>query len=196
MSLTLITAPTVNPLSLDEAKNHLKIDDDLTDDDALVQALIVSVRTHLDGYSGILGRAMTTQTWRLDISSFREWIDIPLPPLQSISSVKYYDTNGTLQTVATTVYETILGGTSGGYVHLLGDQTWPTDMDTDRAEPIQITFVAGYGDSWNDVPEGLRLAMSMMVADLYENRGERLETAMMENTTVDRMLAPYRLHFA
>lgn len=193
MSLTLVTGPAVNPLSIVEVRDHLRLEPDQTTDEAFLQGLIVSVRTHLDGHSGILGRALTTQTWRLDIARFRNCIELPLPPLQSISSIKYYDTDGALQTVSSSIYETVNGGTSGGYIHLLGDQTWPTDVDTDRAEPIQITFVAGYGDSWNDIPEGLRHAMGMMIADLYENRGEMIEGNMMPNKTVDRMLAPYRM---
>lgn len=194
MSLTLITAPTVEPVSLAEVKEWLKVDDDLTGEDATLQAMIVGVRNHLDGHSGRLGRAINTQTWRLDLPCFKTRIKLPLPPLQSVSSVKYYDTDGTLQTVATSVYEVITNGTSGGYIHLLGDQSWPTDIDTDRDEPVQITFVAGYGGSWNDVPQGLRNAMCFMIADHFENRGEKIiGSSVVENSTTQMMLAPYRV---
>lgn len=194
MSLSLVTGPTVEPLSLAEVKLYCRVDDDITVDDALIDALIVAARQRLDGYSGILGRALISQTWRLDLPQFWNVTRLPLPPLQSVTSVKYYNTSDVLTTVATSVYEVITSGTTGGHIHLLGDQSWPSDIDTDRAEPIQITFVAGYGDSWNDIPEPLKLAMAYIVTHHYDNRESVKEGSMSEvPETTQSLIAPYRL---
>lgn len=193
MSLTLITGPAVEPLTLAEAKQYCRIDG--ATDDALIGSLITSARERLDGHSGILGRALNTQTWRLDLPSFQDTVKLPLPPLQSVSSVKYYDSDDTLQTVASTVYEVIVNGTSGGCVRRLADQSWPTDLDTDRLEPVQITFVAGYGDSWNDVPEPIRLAVAYLVTHYYDRREILGQIAMSGpvDETADALIAPYRM---
>lgn len=196
MSLSLVTAPTVEPVSLAEVKNYLKIDDDLTEDDALLSGLIAVARQHLDGYSGVLGRCLVSQTWKLSLPDFKSVIKLPLPPLQSVTHVKYYDTGGNLDTVSASIYEVITGGTSGGYIHLLGDQTWPTDVDTDRAEPVEITFVAGYGDSWNDVPEPLRLAICGLVAHWHLNREPVGESMGLIPMHINSLIDQYRVKHA
>lgn len=193
MSLTLVTPPAVEPLTLDEAKQYLRVD--VNTDDALIGALISSATDHIDGHSGVLGRALISQTWRLDLARFRDEVKFPLPPLQSVASVKYYDTAGVLQTVASTVYEVIAGGTSGGRLCRLGDQSWPTDVNAYMAEPVQITFVAGYGDSWNDIPEGIRLGIAYMVNHHFDIRSPvnigNIVTEIPE--TSNALIAPYRM---
>lgn len=193
MSLSLVTAPTVEPVSLAEIKAHLRVD--TNDEDAYLHSLISAARQYFDGRSGTLGRALNTQTWKMTLPAFSDWINIPLPPLQSVSSVKYYDTSDSLQTVATTVYEVIVDGTAGGAVHLLGDQNWPTAVSTNKKEPIEIEFVAGYGDSWNDVPRPIRQAIMFIVAQFYETREPVIQGSVASKIpfTVDAIVAPYRL---
>lgn len=196
MSLTLVTGPTVEPVSLAEVKNYLKIDDDQTEDDALLSGLIVAARKLLDGYSGVFGRCLVSQTWKLSLPDFRDNIQLPLPPLQSVTHIKYYDTDGDLNTVSTSVYEVITGGTSGGYVHLLGDQTWPADVDTDRAEPVEITYIAGYGNSWNDVPDTIRLAIYGLVEHWHTNRGMIGEQTNIIPMHINALIEQYRVKHA
>jgi len=172
MNLTLVMAPTVEPLSIDEVKTHLRVEYD--DENAYLHALINVAREFIDGKDGILGRAINTQTWKLSLTDFKSDIEIPLPPLQSISSIKYWNNASTpvLTTVATTVYE-VITGTFRGKVCLLGDQSWPSDIDANRRFPVEITFVAGYGDEASDIPEGLRHAMLFHIAHMFENRRPR-----------------------
>ena len=68
MALTLITAPTVSPISLQQAKDHLRISH--SDDDDKVQLCIDAATSFVDGEDGFLGRCLVTQTWELTIDTF------------------------------------------------------------------------------------------------------------------------------
>lgn len=194
MTLHLINGPQKEPVSLAEAKAHLRLEDN--EEDALVQSLIVAARKYLDGYTGYLGHCLITQTWRLDIPEFPlRGIKLPLTPLQSVESIEYYDTEDVQQTVSTDVYEVVTDEASKGVVHLLGDQSWPVSVDDDRLEPIQITFKAGYGDDWNAVPQPIRHAMLLMIGSMYERREPEIVGASISPATftVESLLQPYRM---
>lgn len=195
MSLTLITGPAVEPLSLAEAKLHLRVDDDLTEDDAYIAGLITVARQYLDGPNSWLGRCLVNQTWRLDLCEFDDCVKLPLPPLQSVTHIKYYDTDDVLQTLSTDVYEVLTSATTYGSVHRLDSQSWPTSISADKKKPIQITFVAGFGADWNAVPVTIRHAMLMLIGHWYESRepvmvGESVSTVPL---TVEALLSPYRM---
>lgn len=83
MRLNLKTAPTVEPISLDEAKLHLKIDG--SDDNTLISALIETARKLVESETK---RGFITQTWQMYLDSVPAEIRIPKPPLQSIESIK------------------------------------------------------------------------------------------------------------
>ncbi len=86
MPLELVTAPALEPVTLDEAKAHLKID--VSDDDALITTLIAAARARAEWHTG---RAFVTQGWRLWLDAWPcEPVEIPLPPLQSVSAVTVY----------------------------------------------------------------------------------------------------------
>src|ERR1035441_8272837 len=102
MALKLYTPPSVEPVTLDEAKTHLK--QDSSDDDLYISGLIAVARQYCEEFQR---RAYVTQTWELwldqfppydqVVNNFHSHIDIPFPPLASISSVKYYLTDDTEQ---------------------------------------------------------------------------------------------------
>lgn len=163
MSLTIKTAPAVEPITLTEAKAHLRRDD--TADDTLITSLIEAVREHADGAAGWLGRAIITQTWTLKLDAFSDQITIPLPPLQSVTSVKYIDTDGTEQTLASSVYQVVSG--EPARLVLAYGQSWPST----RTEPdaVRIEFVAGYGVAVA-VPETIKAALLLHLGTLYRDR--------------------------
>ncbi len=177
--------PQMEPLSLPEAKQHLRIDDDQLDDDALIQGLIVTARRTAEDWTG---RAFMTQTWTLyrdawpagkDEGLSEGWstgafiespgraLALPKPPLQSVVHVKTYDDSDTATTWAASNYFVDTASEPGRLVARVG-QTFPTTART--ANGIEIQFKAGYGDSWNDVPEAIRQGMLLLIAHLYENR--------------------------
>src|SRR5512139_2288241 len=99
--LKLITAPTVEPVTTAETKSHLRVD--TTADDTLIGTLITAARQDSEEY---LNRALVTQTWDLYMDGFPTTtkIKVPLPPLQSITSIKYYDEDDVEATMTATDY--------------------------------------------------------------------------------------------
>jgi uncharacterized phiE125 gp8 family phage protein len=184
---TLITAPDVEPVTLAELKTHLRITDTDTDRDAMLTALLLSARVHIDGKSGYLGRAINTQTWELRLDSFPDEIVIPLPPLQSVTSVKYIDTDGVEQTLSTDIYQ-VTTDDPATIVEKYG-QSWPSTRD--EKEAVRVRFVAGYGDSADDVPEPFKTAIKFHVEALYD-KDERKRELLLDAR--DEQLFLYRVY--
>ncbi len=166
MRLRMLTAPDELPVTLAEARTHLEIVD--TDRDDAISAWIADATGELDGKDGILGRALVTQQWELALDRFPcgSEIGIPLPPLRSVESITYTDTNGDTQTLATSVYavDTV---SEPGVVSLKYGQTWPSTRCERNA--VSIQFTAGYGTA-DDVPETLKSAIKLRVGDRFANR--------------------------
>jgi uncharacterized phiE125 gp8 family phage protein len=154
-------APTSEPVSIEEAKAQLRLDDFVEDD--LVEALIAAARSHLDGYSGILGRALITQTWRQTFPAFDEPLRLPLRPVASVSSVTYYDANNASQTLSSAVYG-LFADALGSYVALKPGQTFPTTYD--RRDAVSVTFVCGESEA----PAAIKQAMLLLIGHWYANR--------------------------
>ena len=171
MGLKLITAPATTPVTLAEAKVYLNISD--TSQDTKLTALIAAATSYLDGPSGYLGRAIYTQTWELHLDDFPDAIEIPLGPVASVSSVKYYDTASVLQTISTANYQTDLISSSQWIVPI-STYTWP-----DVAEGINnvvIQFVAGSATP----PEAIKVGILMLVADWFDAPEASSDKAMSE----------------
>ncbi len=161
----LTSAPAALPVTTDEAKAQLSIAH--SDQDAFISRLVAAATAHLDGYAGVLGRALITQTWRQDFHSFADCLRLPLEPVQSVSSVTYYDSDNVLQTLATSFYN-LHTDAIGPRIVLKPDQFWPSTYKRDDA--VSVTFMAGYGADETAVPEGIRHAILMLVAHWYRNR--------------------------
>ena len=196
-SLRLITAPAVEPISIVEARLHLRMDatgsPPAHPDDALVTALIKAARQHIDGKTGWLNRALITQTWEVVMDEFpSNEIRIPLPPLQEIVSVKYDDEDGVEQTVSASNYvvDTV---SEPGWVVPVSGFAWPGTMDTINA--VRVRFKAGYGDAGSNVPEAIKAAMLLLIGTWYENRESVSLGAAVADLPfgVDALLTPYRI---
>ena len=209
-------APTAEPVSLAEAKLHLRVD--INDDDSLIAALISAARLHAET---ITRRAIPAQTWKLVLDEFPhpasnlnsatwygpQWGVMPgplstarpdgstgyeiylLPPLQSVTSIKYYDSNGIQQTLDPSAYLVDVVS-EPGRITPAPNTTWPATQA--RANAIEIIHVTGYAS----VPEGIKAWMKIRVATMYENREE---VALMNRGKieplpyVDALLDPYRV---
>lgn len=156
--LTLVTPPVGYPVSLADVKEHLRITHDFQND--LLQDYIRYACGRFDGYSGLSGQALLTQTWKYTSHGFPQ--HIPLRPIQSITSVQYYDTNNAVQTVDPAEYRHWNG-------HLDPLASWPVTYL--RRDAVSITFVAGYEDA-SDVPGDLIGAILMLVKFYHGNDGE------------------------
>jgi len=157
-------APTAEPVTLTEAKTHLRVD--VTDDDVLITSLITSARQYVEQ---IARRALVTQTWRLSMQEFPASgvIILPKPPLQSVTSITYTDINGTTSTVDSSIY-TVDTDSEPGRVVLKYGESWPS-ASLANTNPVQVTFVAGYGGQ-GAVPEYWKQAILLLVGHWYENR--------------------------
>jgi uncharacterized phiE125 gp8 family phage protein len=192
-----VTGPTVEPITLEEAKDHLRESDD--SQDTLIEALIQASREYVEEYTG---RRLITQTWRMTLDGFpcasrrNLWsrIEIPNAPLQSVTSISYTDTAGATQTVATSVYSVDVGTTvARGFVRLKYDQAWP-DARYGSPDAVTITYVVGYGSSGESVPSAIRQAMLLIVGGFYEQRESVITgTIVADHPAVVSLLSQYRL---
>lgn len=162
-ALELVTPPTDLPLHIEVVKEHLAIDD--SDRDALIAQMLMSAVSYVDGL-GVLGKAMLTQTWGQWFPESPSEAVLRMLPVQSISAVKYYDTDGVLQTATLADFELQKAG-EWTIVKPVTGKTWPSTDSREAA--IKIEYVAGYGDA-NDVPDVIKQALLMLVSHWFENR--------------------------
>ncbi len=145
-------------------------------EDSLLTGLIQAAREYAEGFQN---RALCTQTWELVLNDWPngDRIDVPLPPLQSITSIKYKDSDGTETTWDDTEYIVDTDGFLGGVV-LADGYTWP-EYDLYPVGAIRIRFVAGYGLAVS-VPQRVKQAILLLVAHWYEHREGASEKAFSE----------------
>lgn len=186
--LELYTAPAAEPVSLTEAKLHLRVTS--TDEDTLITSLISAARQWIEEQTY---RQLVTATWDLvldDFPSGRDPIRIPRAPLRTVTSISYKDGNGETQTVSTAVYA-VSATRQPGEIRLKYGQVWPTAQDTPDA--VTVRFNAGYGDA-DDVPDLLKAAVKLLVGQWYEYREPVLTASVNEvPLTVQRIVQTYDL---
>jgi len=192
----LVTAPTSEPVSLAEAKAHLRLE--TTADDTLVAALIVAARQWAEEY---LWRGLVTQTWELVLDAFPERGEIELPRgnLVSIASLKYVDDNGTEQTWAASNY-TKDDTSEPGKLRLAYDKDWPSARD--QWDAVKIRYTVGWAGEAaqmpaeaDRVPAAIRAAMMLVISQLYEHRTPEVVGTIVSKVSfaVEALLGPYRL---
>lgn len=184
MSLVLNTPPVVEPVTLDQAKAHLKVD--TGDDDALIGALIAAARARAEWHTG---RAFLAQGWTLWLD---DWpcdgvAEIPLPPLQAVSAVTLYGRDDGANVLDAAVYQ-VDAASQPGRIALKPGAGAFTDLRGINA--IAIAFNAGYGDSADTVPAPIVQAILRILARLYGNRGDE---AFALDAVTQALLAPYRI---
>lgn len=184
MSLILVTGPTIEPVTLAEAKAQCHVD--IPNDDALIAGYILDARDYVERETQ---RAIITQTfdfkaapsawsggseswpvyWDGSCAEYRVGILLPKPPLQSITSVSYVDTAGATQVLAADQYQVVKanGDSHEGLIVPAYGVVWPAVRT--MPEAITVRFVAGYG-GLESVPHGIRQAMLMMIGHWYRHR--------------------------
>lgn len=184
----LITPPVNRIVDLVTAKLHCRVD--FTDDDTLITSLILAAESYLDGYSGILGRALINQTWEQSFDSF-DSLRLPVGIASNIASLKYYDTNNVQQTLVNTTYQ-LFTNEAYSFADLAPTKSWPSIYT--RPDSVTVQWIAGYGPNATDVPAAIVQAIKMLLGHWYENRG----TVVMDMKTEDMpmastaLLAPFR----
>ena len=192
MGLALITGPVSDPVTVIEAKSHLR--ETSADNDGLIAGYILAARQAAEDFTR---RKLFTQTWDFSIDGDwprekvngvqRQRIVLPLPPLQSVTSVKYYDSAGTLQTMAADQYRVDPTSYEGRIEPAYG-VVWPTVRD--QMSTIVVRMVVGY----SSLPEPVRQSILLTVGHFYANR-ESVVTGTIATElpqAAQALLFPYR----
>ena len=167
--LELVTAPVAAAIALGDAKAYLRITSTAEND------IITRVVSAATGYvESALGRSLISTSWRESFERFPVsgmW-SIPLQrcPLASVTTIKYYDTDGNQQTWSSDEYHVFTPRETSGSVRLGADYTWP-GTETARPYPIEVEYIAGYGDAASAIPEELLQAVYMVAEHWYRYRG-------------------------
>lgn len=161
--LTRSVAPVIEPVSPSDFGQHVRFDSN--DEDSLIVTYLASAREEFE--SDTL-RALLTQTWVLRMDCFPDdVIELRRCPVQSVTSITYLDSAGASQTLATSVYTVDIYSEPARITFKYG-QSWPTTYS--QANAVTVTFVAGYGDTPDAVPEMAKQAIRLKAASYFENR--------------------------
>ncbi len=180
-AVVVSTAPTIEPIQLTDAKVHLRVEDD--EDNTYIEGLIKKARLiceheiqrafitqtvdyYLDGFPG----GSATQLYNL---GDKRALYVPRPPLISVSSITYTDTDGNSQTLATTEY-TVDANMEPGRIVEAWEKTWPSTRSVPNA--VKVTYTAGYGANRRNVPETIKQAMLLLIEGWYSNRSHTVAT--------------------
>lgn len=161
MALKLITAATVEPITLTLTKLHLRVDH--TDEDTLISALISAAREYCEGFQR---RSIAVQTWELTMDSFPLEIRLPQPPLVSVTYIKYKDKDGSEMTLSASDY-VVNSDEEPGKVVLAYGKSWPY-VTLYPTGAIKVRYLAGYTTEL--VPLRTKQAMLLLIGSWYENR--------------------------
>lgn len=177
--LKLAFGPSLEPISTTEAKSWLRVTG--SDDDAMIASLVTQARQWAEMYTR---RALLSQTWDLTLQSFPSCIELPVSPLRSVTWVKYNDTNGDQQTLATTEY-TVDDVSEHGRIVEAYSKTWPSTYG--HVNDVTVRFVAGYAatmtaDSSTDILTAVGHSYSNGDPVRVWNTGGALPTGLSANT--------------
>jgi len=155
---------TVEPVDILEVKNHIRLEPGITEDDALINALITAARTYVEND---INRSLVSQTWQIVFDHFpnKDELWLPKGPLISVTSITTYDEANTASVLSTAAY---FVDTYGDRVSLVYGYSWPTDLRHHNG--VVIEYVTGYGTKATDIPQPIKQAMLMLVGHWYENR--------------------------
>jgi len=197
VKLVCITQPASEPIDLTTVEGQCRITD-LSAEASTIETMIQAVRERAEQ---ITRRAFVKQTWELTLDGFPYGaINLPKPPLQTVDSIKYIDTDGVEQTLDVAAYRVLTGGEPGAVQPVYGS-LWPTTLAD--LETVKIRFTCGYGpishDTSLNVPKAILQWILIQVANLYENR-ESQGVAMgrstvfnLDATLCDGLIESYRM---
>jgi uncharacterized phiE125 gp8 family phage protein len=190
MSLTLnLKTPAVEPMTLTEAKNFLRVD--LDDDNIYIGSLITSAREYCES---VTMRALGTQKFELvldDFPSIKDFIEIPRAPLQKVDTAQYRNSFGEIKDIdpATILFDY---DSEPGRIVLAYNRFWPIFIPY-PAGAVIINYTAGY-TALNPMPIGIKQAMFLLIGQWYTNREPMVDRRLTElKYSVDSLLAPYRV---
>lgn len=161
MTYRLITPPAALAVSMEAAKLSLRIDG--ADLDASIELWIKGIAAEAEHQ---IGRALISQDWRLTLDSFPDAIALANPPIVSVASVKFYDTDNVLQTLDPADYF-LDAATEPGYIVPAVGKTWPATYD--KANAVTVDYTCGYGATEASIPEGVKLYILARLGQQFDS---------------------------
>lgn len=189
MALVLTSPPALEPVSIAEAKDHLKVGH--SDEDALISSLILTSRLHIEA---ALSLALIEQSWTWTLDRWPEGranLTLPLRPVSAINSISVLDSDGVPTVVSQDDYALDGDAVPPRLVRVVNQ--WPKPGQSQSG--IEIAFTAGFGSAADDVPQPVRHAHLLLVAHWYEHR-DPIEIGSDQTTipnAVSILLKPYRV---
>ncbi|SNX59730.1 phage conserved hypothetical protein, phiE125 gp8 family [Nitrosomonas ureae] len=183
----LITAPATEPLTLAQAKAHLRWTSSAEDE--LIQSLIKAARNLCEEETG---RALLPQTWELSLDCFMSEMRLHRVPVASITSVKFTDWEGAEQTLASTEYVLDNASNSIARVVIAPNKSWPQLYN--GINNVRVRYVAGYANA-DAVPEALKQWMKLQISHWFRNRESvNVGNIVSKMDFVDNLLNAYRIY--
>jgi uncharacterized phiE125 gp8 family phage protein len=186
MGLKRISAPASPVVTTQEAKDHLVVDH--TDHDTMIQGLVSSATAIAENYTQ---SSFFTQTWELKLDKFpSDFIELRRGPVASVTSVKYYNADNTLTTLATANYRVDSYSSIGRIEHIT---TWPSTKT--RIDSVEVIYVCGRAVA--DIPEDIKSAIKLIVGHLYQNRQDVITGTQVNQIPfgAKALLDPYRVYY-
>jgi len=185
--LVLKTAPASTAISLAQAKAFLRIDSDYDDDDSYITSLINVATSVVEEYTR---RRLITQTYNLFYDEFPPYIDLQIGDVASVTHIKYYDTDNTQQTLATSEYDvdTVI---RPGRIYQAETGDFPNTYE--RPNAVEVEFIVGATAA--DIPAPIVQAIYITLGRYYENRQDVVLGTQVQELPlmVEYLLTPYRL---
>jgi uncharacterized phiE125 gp8 family phage protein len=184
----VVTAVSVEPITLSEAKAHLRVG--FTTDDAYITALITIARQQAEHEAQ---RSFAPQTLRVRASTWGDGIALPRGPLNSVSHVRYQDAANVQQTLSVSAYY-VDRAAFVPVVRNASGSKWPNTYP--HNDVIEVQYTAG---TWGvaagvESPKSALHYMLLLISSMYEHREADAATAVQRIPYVDRLLDPYRVH--
>lgn len=185
--LVLKTAPTSTVISLSEAKAFLRIDSDYDDDNTYITSLINVATQVVEEFTR---RRLMTQTYNIFYDEFPPYIDLQVGDVASVTHIKYYDADNTLQTLAASNYD-VDTKVRPGRIYESENGDFPNTYE--RPNAVEVEFIVGATAS--DVPAPIIQSIYIIVGRYFENRQDVVMGTQVNELPlmVDHLLTPYRL---
>ncbi len=181
----IITPVATEPITLAEVRQHLRLPGNEVED-TLLMSLITTARSYCENYTR---RALSEQTLEVYPDRFpsADPIELPYPPLQSVTEIGYKDSTGEETILTPSDYLVNTDCEPGRILPAVGT-SWPA-FTPYPTSPVRIRFVVGY----EELPVSIRLAMLLLIGHWYENREATGTANSVIDFSVHSLLAPYRM---
>ncbi len=186
MSSKLITAPTLAPVTLDEAKAQLRVAG--ANEDVYITRLIAAASSLFEEKTG---RALMEQTWELTLDKFPCAIQLKRPPITSVVSIKYTDITQSEQALETDDYFVDISSDTGAQIVPAINKAWPADVST-QINSVRVRYLTGYKTE-EQVPEVIRQWLIINISNWYATRESIVVGSIIGKMDIDHMIDTYRI---